>query len=212
MVSCDEEYVVAVLCRIETLQLCWPGAMPWTLDQFVIEAGHCYRLYGSNGVGKSTWLQALSGLLPSTLKISWFLQNDGSRQPAFFSALSVDRHARLMVSDVVSREFLLRQGRPLSAPMRQKLLSGIGMSGLDRVSWCCLSSGQRQLVQLLPLWYVDHAVWLLDEPWGSLDLSHRLLLEQVLNRHLGVGGAVLVVSHDDFDLALKNLHLQRGGV
>ena len=203
---------MAVLCRIKNLQLCWPGACLWSQHALVIDAGVCYRLQGANGVGKSTWLQALSGLLPSTLHLTWCSGKMASKIPGFFTILSVDVFAAFTLGEIVSREYLLRQGKVLSSVALNQLLARVALCHLCHMPWHRLSSGQRQMAALLPLWYTECAVWLLDEPWVHLDDVHRLMVEEVLRCHVQSGGAAVVVSHFDFELASASLFLERCSV
>ena len=47
----------------------------------------------------------------------------------------------------------------------------------------------------------DAKLWLLDEPFASLDLSGVSIIEKLIERHLKRNGSVLMTSHQDLRLS-----------
>ena len=71
-----------MLCSFDQVQLRWPNVVPWGYcvsgrspsvksAHFSVEAGDLIWLFGANGVGKSTWMRLVAGLLPMSGDISW---------------------------------------------------------------------------------------------------------------------------------------------
>jgi len=60
-----------------------------------------------------------------------------------------------------------------------------------------LSAGQARRVALARLWLSKKTLWLLDEPFASLDVRGVELLEACIRQHASVGGLVLLTTHQD---------------
>ena len=71
-----------MLCSFNGVQLQWPRVVPWIYlvsDQsspkasveFSVNSGDLVWLRGANGVGKTTWMRMVAGLLPMSGDISW---------------------------------------------------------------------------------------------------------------------------------------------
>jgi heme exporter protein A len=65
-----------------------------------------------------------------------------------------------------------------------------------------LSAGQIKRVALSRLWLSNQKLWLLDEPFASLDAKGVNILEKRIAQHASSGGAVILTTHQD----LVSLH------
>lgn len=202
---------MTILCRVSDLQLCWPGACRWNHECITIHTEKCYQIRGVNGVGKSTWVQAALGLLPSAKSVQWTrpVVDGVAKKPDFFFPLTVDRDVSMCLIEVIEQEYVLREGCSPKGRNVQHWLESLGLWDVRSVSWCRLSSGQRQLGRLVPLLYTRSAVWWLDEPWVHLDDKRKICMQELMAQHLCHGGAAVVISHDSFCNNVETMTLVR---
>ena len=180
-----------------------------------VAPGEILAVIGPNGVGKSTLVRAISGVVPID---SGQVHVDG----VSIQALSPAQRARYMA--VVPQAQLL----PVTFSVWQTVLLGrtpylgwLGKSShqdLERVRWALrqtnisglaeraintLSGGEKQRVLLARALAQDAPVLLLDEPTTYLDLNHQASLLQLIRRLRDENDlAVLMVIHD-LNLASK---------
>jgi len=70
-----------------------------------------------------------------------------------------------------------------------------------------LSSGQRRRVALARLLITQACLWILDEPFTSLDDSGREILKSKIENHIIYGGMIIVVTHDP--ILISEHHIKR---
>ena len=156
---------------------------------FTMERGDYLQLRGMNGIGKSTFLRQLAGLIPCdrghlTIK-------DAPYDPAK-DRLSLKTHylghRDGLHNDLTGTENLQLLGAKIdkhtqTEPLYQRQLNSY-------------SAGQRQRLNLLTL--SDEAdLWLLDEPSSNLDGDNLQFLEEMIKAFLKKGGMVIAATHGD---------------
>lgn len=162
-------------------------------------AGSWHSILGSSGVGKSTLLKVIAGIVgdyqgailaddaePLSGRIAWMAQDD-----LLLPWLNVRENVAL--------GYQLRQERP--ADLTQKihhLLGKVGLSELASRMPYQLSGGQRQRVALARTLLEDKPIILMDEPFSALDVSKRLDL-QALFVELLSDKTVLFITHDPLE-------------
>lgn len=175
-----------------------------------IRRGDKLGVIGPNGLGKSTILKTLVGLIPSlggsftvghNVSIGYFDQN---------LAMLNEKHT-------VLEEFMAKFPKVSEYEARCSLGSFLfkGDDVLKKIE--VLSGGERVRLQLCKILYTKPNVLILDEPTNHLDIVGREYLESILNEYQGT---VLFVSHDRYFiskvatsllvLAKDNYHLFKG--
>ena len=76
----------------------------------------------------------------------------------------------------------------------------VGISRLKRLPLRSLSAGQQRRVALARLVLADVPLWLLDEPFTSLDRDGRHLVMRLVEEHLTSGGMCVMAAHQDVEI------------
>ena len=163
-------------------------------------AGQTTCVLGRSGVGKTSLLRWLAGLLPGTERAA----------PLAYMAQRDLLLPWLNILDNVLLGHRLRGDRAaLSAadPRARRLLAEVGLDGRlgDRPE--TLSAGMRQRAALARTLCEDRAVVLMDEPFAHLDAVTRLELQD-LSARLLTDKTVVLVTHDPLE-ALRIGHQVR---
>ncbi len=159
-----------------------------------LAAGQALQVAGANGMGKSSLIRLLAGLM----------------RPF---AGGVERIGTLALVD---EKPALDEHQPLGAALGfwsaldrgTAPLDRLGIAGLMDVPVRYLSTGQRKRAALARLIGQQASVWLLDEPLNGLDTHGVTLVETLVGEHCAAGGIAVVASHQPFTLpGLRRLDL-----
>jgi len=97
----------------------------------------------------------------------------------------------------------LAMARALGKPNDTTLedaLEKVDLYGFEDVLTRNLSAGQQRRLALARLLVTDTVLWILDEPFTSLDTHGIKTIEHLLDRHTGKGGMLAVTSHHAVNL------------
>ena len=157
-------------------------------------------MLGRSGVGKTSLLRWLAGLLPGTRpigRIAYMAQQD-----LLLPWLSV--------LDNVLLGYRLREGAGalrIAEPRARKLLRDVGLGERLGDLPAALSGGMRQRAALARTLCEDRPIVLMDEPFAHLDAVTRLELQD-LSARLLEGRTAVLVTHDPLE-ALRVGHQVR---
>ena len=174
---------------------------------FDIEEGQVLQIVGSNGSGKTTLMRILCGLNDGYKgMISWYGEEISEQIENFYQSLLYIGH-RVGVNKVLTPIENLRWGCSLQAQLEDEqlmeALSTVGLRGFEESQCFTLSAGQQQRVSLAKLLVSPAKLWVLDEPFTTLDLRAVQHLENLVAAHADAGGAVMITTHHD--LKITNL-------
>lgn len=195
---------------------------------FELEPGRIHGIIGPNGVGKSTLLQLLSGVMKPT---SGEVSLDGASMSGYSRKALAKRLAVLQQGGLPPAGFTVRQviemgrfpyqnwfgdEREDHSALIESALESMGLIELANRSLDQLSGGERQRVALAKVMVQEPELILLDEPTTYLDIGYQVqLLDTVRQWQQDRGLTVVAVLHD---LNLASLYcdqiivLHQGGV
>jgi heme exporter protein A len=170
---------------------------------FRLGAGQAAALRGPNGVGKSTLLRQLAGLIPVAGGDAQLgtvsLAND---QQGFQEQTAYAGHL-----DAVKPALSVGENLMLWAGIHGKdmaranaALARFGMEGIATRPAAQCSAGQMRRLGLARLLIADRPLWLLDEPTVSLDKDATALVADLVREHIAAGGMALIATHVELGL------------
>ena len=166
---------------------------------FALESGAALQLSGPNGIGKSSLIRILAGLLPP---FSGAIERAGAlgmvdERPALDAHLPLGQALSLWAV-IDGLGFLARES----------CADRLGLTDLLEVPVRYLSTGQKKRAALARLIGQAAPIWLLDEPLNGLDSKGIALVEALTAEHCQAGGIAVIASHQPFGLAgLRQLAL-----
>lgn len=155
--------------------------------------GEALHVTGANGMGKSSLLRILAGLLPP---YAGAVAREG---PVGF----VDEHHAL------DPEIPLGKALKFWGAIDggEAPLERLGLAELLDVPVRYLSTGQRKRAALARLMAQRAPIWLLDEPLNGLDSDGVALVESLIAEHLAGGGLAVIASHQALASGAAELRL-----
>ena len=173
---------------------------------FTLESGQWLHLEGDNGVGKTSLLRLLCGLISlEEGEIRWKGQSTLKAPDVFRTDLAYLGHQLALKQDLSPLENLRADaavsGRELSVKDAMAALAQMGLRFREHLPVRVLSQGQQRRTALSRLIVSTAALWILDEPFVALDAAAQNALAGVINAHLSKQGMVLLTSHQDLSLA-----------
>lgn len=183
------------------------GAARKTLLQdisFTVRRGERLGIIGANGIGKSTLLKEILGILPH----EGLMRFNKNIRIGYFDQESTNLNPDNTVMDELHDRFPAMLDGEIRSLLGQVRI--VGEDVFKRIS--ALSGGERARV-CFALLMLEHAnVMLLDEPTNHLDLPMKEVLEESLDSYTGT---LLFVSHDRYflkRLATRLLELTPEGI
>jgi len=175
-----------------------------------LNAGQLLRISGDNGAGKSTLLKMIVGL--SELEVGQVLWNqlaiDDSAE--FESDLSYVGHKDGLKSERTAIENLTfyQQLYQRDNYNLDQLLFDFNLLEQAEILTKHLSFGQRRRLALLRLALSQRPLWVVDEPFTGVDVSARVLIEQLFVDHLKNGGLIVMTHHGSLDDSVLSAFLK----
>ena len=180
-----------------------------------LEKGKLIALIGENGIGKSTLLKTLTGLIPP-LKGEVTLLNKSLKnfKPLDLAQeLSIVLTEKLPPSNLTVYEIIALGRQPytnwlgtLSNEDKIKIDEAIALTDIQHLihkKHDEISDGQLQIALIARALAQDTSIIILDEPTTHLDLVHKATLLKLLLKLTHETGKTILYSTHDIDLAIQ---------
>jgi len=170
---------------------------------FRLRAGELLVVEGRNGSGKTSLLRILCGIrMQESGSINWDDSPIGELGPLYHQEIAYIGHHDGIKGDLtVAENIQLAKalGKPSGTDL-QTILKRLQLSGYNEVLARALSAGQKRRLALSRLLATVSRLWILDEPFTSLDRRGVEICEQLISSHLTHGGMVVMTSHHAMEL------------
>ena len=174
---------------------------------FELRPGEILKISGTNGTGKTSLLKIIAGLNSAESGSIFFKNNDINNKLNIFylghlNALSPE------LSCIENLNFLLELGTENFNSSCLDALSMVGLNNYENELVANLSAGQKRRVALAALFITPSKLWLLDEPFTSLDSKGIEIVENQIKKHRDSGGLCILTTHQVCNIRnLRELNL-----
>lgn len=168
-----------------------------------LSKGQILLVEGKNGSGKTSLLRILTGLsLPESGEVLWRGQPIGEVGPDYYEQVNYVGHHDGIKRDLTCLENL-RLVQAMGKPVDMDLDDALQRVNLYRFGdnfVSTLSAGQKRRLAMARLVVTEALVWIMDEPFTSLDKASMAMFQQMFEQHLELGGVIVMTSHHDIEM------------
>jgi len=156
-----------------------------------LKSGDLLYVLGENGIGKTSLLLALAGLLKPH---QGYIDFPERLSPHLSSSLIIQPDGASRGLSVLEELHFTSNLYEPSSDLHH-LLDKVGLIDMAQNRTETLSLGQKKRLSLAKLLIARRPLWLLDEPYSALDAAGRDLFSQQIAEHLGQGGIAVIATH-----------------
>ena len=179
-----------------------------------LAAGQMLVVEGPNGCGKTSLLRILTGLrLADGGEVLWRGEPIDRLAGDYFEQVNYVGHHDGVKHELSCLENL-RLARAMGVPSQQDLddvLDQVNLYAYGETEVGSLSAGQKRRLALARLLATDSLLWILDEPFTSLDKASMALFSGLFEQHLQQQGVIVMTSHHDISLPTQSLQRLKMG-
>jgi heme exporter protein A len=157
---------------------------------FTVEEGELLELRGANGVGKSSLLRVIAGLVEPSEGST----NYESEECHYIGHADTNKPALTVFENV---NFW---GSFLGVAVDETALKHFNLQSLRSDPTYLLSAGQKRRLTLTRLTLATRKLWLLDEPMVGLDIDSQNNLLALMESHLEDAGIIIAATHTELGL------------
>ena len=176
------------------------GRQVFSRLSFSVARGEALVVTGRNGVGKSSLLRCIAGLVRLA---GGQLKLDGAeRETSVGEQAHYLGHQDAAKPSLTVRENLSFWSQYLGAGVAaiEAALEAVDLAPLAGLPAGYLSAGQRRRLSIARLVAAPRPLWLLDEPTSALDVQSQARLAELMRGHLASGGMIVAAAHGPIGL------------
>ena len=170
-----------------------------------VKKGDCVMLFGMSGCGKTTLLRIAAGLEK---------QDKGTVEKSGETAVVFAEPRLFPTATVLENVTAVMHGDKKEAKKRASaILEAFGLGGAEKLYPSELSTGMAARVSLARAVAYDADIYLMDEPFKSLDAEIKRSVISYLKTFLS-DKAVMIISHDraEAEMMQADVHVMENGV
>jgi heme exporter protein A len=177
---------------------------------FKINNGILLEITGKNGAGKTSLLKILSALrLPDEGDVLFNNVYINKLKEDYYTFVSFLGHHNALKNNLSAYENL-KISLALSTKQKgniDEVLKKVELLPYKNEQVNTFSAGMKRRLSIAKLLLIDNPLWILDEPYTSVDLSGIKIIEGFFVEHLNNGGGIIMTSHHP--LKIKNTYIQK---
>ncbi len=186
---------------------------------FEVLPGEILHIKGENGAGKTSMLRILAGLaLPITGTVNFDGYDCRKYRSEYNEQIAFMGHKLGIKLELTAVENIHSYCEIRTPRTEQEIfdaLDVVGLYGFEEMYCNQLSAGQKRRVALAQTMLSNTRLWILDEPFTSLDVIGVDLFLEAIQQHVSADGMVLLTTHQDVSLEnciTKYLQLPSGQI
>ena len=182
--------------------------------QFCLQPGQMLVVEGPNGCGKTSLLRILTGLrLADEGSVLWRGDPIDRLAGDYYEQVAYVGHHDGVKQELTCLENL-RLARAMGVPSTSTLddiLEQANLYAYGETEAGSLSAGQKRRLALARLLATDSMLWILDEPFTTLDKDSMAMFSTLFEQHLQRQGLIVMTSHHEISLPAQSVqHVQLG--
>ena len=186
-----------------------------SIENLVLETGRFYAIIGKNGIGKTTFIHTVLGLIP-TVKGEIDINGQNIHQ------ISANQRAKLVahvpskfegVQHLSTRNFIAMGRAPYTNflgklgeedwKLVDEISAELGIESFLQKDTSELSDGERQIASIAKALVQKTPVIVLDEPTAFLDYANRMSVQKLLQKVAKNTNVCIIQSSHDLELCLE---------
>jgi energy-coupling factor transport system ATP-binding protein len=163
---------------------------------FSLNKGDILAILGNNGVGKSSLIKCLCGLIKQksgSISLNGKELSAKQRQRLTFLIMQDVNH-QLFSNSVIGETML---GNSATESDAKDILHKLGLSGFENRHPMALSGGQAQRLAIADSYLCNRDILVFDEPTSGLDYDDMLRVSNLIKSLSKDGKIILIVTHDE---------------
>lgn len=149
---------------------------------------------GDNGIGKTSLLEAISGLLTySSGKIKFLISEKRTSFENLIAYQPSSSYCKTLLT--INEELTFWANIHKNSSLVDDILKFVNLQGVFNLQTQSLSTGQRKRLEIAKVIITQKPIWIFDEPYAGMDDNGVELIDTVLKEHISRGGIVILASH-----------------